>query len=69
MLELANKGYSLFKTNNKFMTGSELKTFTESLLDGVTIEETFFYQLANIAKTKIEAERPWRQQIFQDTSN
>lgn len=51
------------------MTGQELKVFTESLLDGVTMEETFFYQLVNIAKTKIEAERPWRQMIAQDSSN
>lgn len=50
------------------MTPAELKTFTESLLDGETLNDTFFYQLADIAKLKLEEERPWRYLITEDTS-
>lgn len=40
------------------MTGAELKTMTESILDD-TIDEVLFYQLINVAKNRIENERPW----------
>lgn len=50
------------------MTSAELKTFTEGLLDGETLNETLFYQLADVAKLKIEEERPWRYLITEDTS-
>lgn len=42
------------------MTGADLKTFVENLLDGDTIDDVLFYQLANIAKTNLEEERPWQ---------
>lgn len=42
------------------MTGSELKEFTESVLDGLELDETFYYQLLNIAKTKLEGMRVWQ---------
>ena len=51
------------------MTGTELNTFVQNLLDGETLDETFFYALLNIAKAKIEAERPWRILIKEDNSN
>jgi len=41
-------------------TGTELKEFTESLRNGETIEETIFYQLANLVKAKIESMRNWK---------
>lgn len=41
------------------MTGTELKTFTEGILDGDTIDEVMFYQLLNVAKNAIEDSRPW----------
>lgn len=42
------------------MTGAELKTFTESLLDGQTIDKDLFYILANVARVRIEEERNWK---------
>jgi hypothetical protein len=42
------------------MTGSEIKTFTESILDGITLDDTLFYQLLNIAKVKREEARLWQ---------
>lgn len=42
------------------MTGTQLKTLTENILDGQTIDEDFFLQLANIAKNKREEQRPWQ---------
>lgn len=40
------------------MTGDELKTMTETVLDD-TVDEILFYQLANVAKNRIEDLRPW----------
>lgn len=40
------------------MTGAELKTFTESLIDD-TIEETLFYSLLNVARDEIEDMLEW----------
>lgn len=51
------------------MTGSELKTFAENILDGQTIGEDFFYQLLNIAKTKLEEGRAWNYLKKLDSSN
>ena len=53
------------------MNGAEIRAFTASAdgLIGHTLEETFFYNLLNIAKAKIEAERAWRVLIKEDTSN
>lgn len=42
------------------MTGAELKTLSESILDGLTIDTDFYYQLLNIAKTKLEEQRLWQ---------
>ena len=42
------------------MTGSELKELSENILDGVTIDTDFYYQLLNIAKTKLEEQRLWQ---------
>lgn len=42
------------------MTGLELKTLTENILDGQIIDDDFFYQLLNIAKTKLEEQRVWQ---------
>ncbi len=42
------------------MTGTELKTLTENILDGLTLDEDFYYQLLNIAKTKLEEQRLWQ---------
>lgn len=51
------------------MTGTELKTFTESILDGDTLESTFFFQLLNLAKDRIEGSRPWMYLRKLDTSH
>ena len=40
------------------MTGAELKTMTESILDD-TVDDVFFYQLLNVAKNILEDERTW----------
>ena len=42
------------------MTGAELKTFVEEGLDTGTINETWFYQALNVAKTKLEEIRNWK---------
>lgn len=42
------------------MTGSEIKIFTENILDGQSIDTDLFYQLLNIAKTKLEEQRLWQ---------
>lgn len=43
------------------MTGAELKTFTENVLDGnVDWTDEHFYTLLNIAKTKLEEQRLWQ---------
>lgn len=42
------------------MTGEQLKEFTESILDGLTLDEDLFYNLLNIAKNKREEKRPWQ---------
>lgn len=41
------------------MTGLEIKTMANSILDD-TIEETLFYQLLNVAKNRVEEMRPWQ---------
>lgn len=40
------------------MTGTEIKTLTESILDE-SIEETMFLNLLNVAKNLVEDMRPW----------
>ena len=40
------------------MTGSTLKTMTETILDD-GVDEVLFYQLANVAKNNVEDARPW----------
>lgn len=42
------------------MTGDEIKTLTTSILDGLEIDDDLFYDLLNIAKTKLEEERLWQ---------
>lgn len=42
------------------MTGAELYTQTTAILDGLEIESVYFYQLLNIAKTKLEEQRLWQ---------
>jgi hypothetical protein len=51
------------------MTGSQIKEFTENVLDGLTIDDDFFYQLLNIAKTKLEEQRIWQYLKKLDSSN
>ena len=51
------------------MTGAELKTLSESILDGETIPTDFYYQLLNIAKTKLEEPRLWQYLKKVDSSN
>ena len=52
------------------MTGAELLTFTKSVLDdGLDISDDFFYQLLNIAKTKLEGQRLWQYLKKLDSSN
>lgn len=51
------------------MTGSDIKEFAESILDGVTIPEDFFYQLLNIAKNKLEEKRIWQYLKRVDSTN
>lgn len=41
------------------MIGSELKQLTTDILDGVVIDDDFYYILLNIAKTKLEEMRAW----------
>ena len=41
------------------MLGSELKTFVEGLIDEDDIDSTLFYQLLNVAKNKLEADRDY----------
>ncbi len=42
------------------MTGEDLKSLSENILDGLVIDDTFYYQLLNIAKTKLEEQRLWQ---------
>lgn len=42
------------------MTGAELKEFTETLLDGIELEDELFYPLLNVAKTKLEEMNVWQ---------
>lgn len=41
------------------MNGDTLKTLTETILDGQTIDDVMFYQLLNVAKNIIEDNQPW----------
>lgn len=41
------------------MTGAELYQLTTDIIDGEVINEDFFYQLLNIAKTRLEEGRAW----------
>lgn len=50
------------------MTTAELKTFTEQLLDGVTLDPTLFYNLANTAKDIRESKRAWMKLRAEDSS-
>jgi hypothetical protein len=50
------------------MTGAELKTFLENLIDD-TIDEDFAYQLLTHAKDLVEGERDWEYLKAVDTSN
>lgn len=40
------------------LTGAEIKTLTESILDD-TVDDVLFYQLLNVAKDTLEDERAW----------
>lgn len=43
------------------MIGSDIKILAENILDNsVTFDDDFFYQLLNIAKTKLEEQRLWQ---------
>lgn len=43
------------------MTGQEIKIFAEAVLDNnVDWDDTFFYQLLNIARVKMESKRLWQ---------
>lgn len=42
------------------MTGADIKEFSENVLDGLTIDTDFYYQLLNVAKTNLEAQRVWQ---------
>lgn len=50
------------------MTGLELKTFTEGLIDD-TIEDTLFYQLLNVAKDNVEGSKDWMYLKKEDSSS
>ena len=50
------------------MDRAELKTLTEQLLGGRTLNDTLFTQLLNMAKNKREMMRPWMILREQDTS-
>lgn len=50
------------------MTGEELKTMAESLIDD-SIDEVLFYQLLNVAKTKLEEKKDWEYLKTFDDSN
>lgn len=41
------------------MTGAQIKTMAETILDGDTVDEVFFYNVLNSAKDQIEDSRPW----------
>src|SRR3990167_10870978 len=49
-------------------TNGELKTFCENLLDGDTIDTDYFYNLLDVARVKVEAERNWKVLEKEDTS-
>lgn len=51
------------------MTGEELKEFTESILDGISLDDDLFYRLLNISKTKLEEQRVWQYLKKLDSSN
>jgi hypothetical protein len=51
------------------MTGAELFQLTTDILDGEKINEDFFYQLLNIAKTRLEEGRAWQYLKKLDSSN
>jgi len=50
------------------MDGNTLKTLTTELLGGRELGDTLFFQLANLAKQKREAMRPWVILREEDTS-
>jgi hypothetical protein len=41
------------------MTGEEIKTMAEEILGGDTLDVTFYYNVLNAMKNKVEDERPW----------
>lgn len=51
------------------MTGSEIKSLTEEILDGIELGDDIFYNLLNIAKTKLEGKRLWQFLKKLDDSN
>lgn len=54
------------------MTGAELKTFSEGLLDdNVSWTDDHFYQLLNIAKTKVEELKLWQylKKLYQQSAS
>jgi hypothetical protein len=52
------------------LTGTELKQLSENILDNnVSWDTDFFYQLLNIAKTKLESKRLWQFLKKLDSSN
>lgn len=42
------------------MTGAQIKQLTEDILDGIQLDDDFFYQLLNIAKVNLEEKRVWQ---------
>jgi hypothetical protein len=50
------------------LTGSQLYDLTTSFLDGDLMDETPFYIMLNIVKTFVEARRPWRCLLTNDTT-
>lgn len=52
------------------MTGADIKTMAEEILDdNADWSDTFFYQLLNVAKTKLEEKRLWQYLKKCDSSN
>lgn len=51
------------------MTGTEIKTLFETLVDDSTVDSTTAFQLMNIAKNEVEAERPWEMLKAVDTAS
>lgn len=50
------------------MTGQEIKELTTEILRGFEMDDTTFYTILNLWKNHIEAMRPWRKLITEDSS-